>query len=90
MYPISNDVLNIDIGQEDAKVLEVKVGSRKKICRLAQFEPLHPWSAELADIFLKLQIGPLISLQPLKQNQCSLLHLKDLFYISLEIKAQGF
>ena len=57
---------------------------------MARFEPMHPGSAELADIFSELQIWPLVSLQPLDQNQCLVLHLKDLFHICLEPKAQAF
>ena len=41
------------------------------------------------DIFPKLQLLPLVSLQPLDQNQCLVPHLKDLFHICLKIKAQG-
>ena len=41
-------------------------------------------------IFFDLQLWPLISLQPLDQNQCLVPHLKDLFHICLETKAQGF
>ena len=40
--------------------------------------------------FSKLQLWPLVFLQPLDQNQCLVPHLKDLFYICLETKAQGF
>ena len=49
-----------------------------------------PGSAEMADIFSKLQLWPLVSLQTLDQNQWLVPHLKDLFHISLETKAQGF
>ena len=62
----------------------------KNICRSARFEPMHPGSAELADIFSELQLWPLVSLQPLDQNQCLVLHLKDLLRICLGIKAQSF
>ena len=62
----------------------------KNICQSARFEPIQPVSAELADIFSQLQLWPLISLQPLDQNQFLVLHLKDLFHICLETKAQGF
>ena len=51
---------------------------------------MRPGSAELADIFSELQLRPLVSLQPLDQNQCLVPHLKDLFRINLETKAQGF
>ena len=62
----------------------------KNICRSARFEPTGPGSAELADIFSELQLWPLVSLQPLDQNQCLVPHLKDLFCICLGIKAQSF
>ena len=45
------------------------------------------WSA---DVSFDLHLWPLISLQPLDQNQCLVSHLKDLFHIYLEIKVQGF
>ena len=51
---------------------------------------MRPGSTELADIFIDLQIQPLISLQPLDQNQCLVPQMKDLLYICLEIKDQGF
>ena len=62
----------------------------KNICQLGWpwthgFEP--GWSA---DIFYELQIWPLVSLQSLDQNQCLVLHLKDLFHICLGTKAQSF
>ena len=45
---------------------------------------------ELAEIYYKFQLWPLISLQPIDWNQCLVHHLKDLFHICLEIKTQGF
>ena len=51
---------------------------------------MDPGSAELADISSELQLWPLVSLQPLDQNQCLVPHLKDLFHICLETKVQGF
>ena len=67
-----------------------KLEFRKNICQLGWprahgFEP--GWSA---DIFYELQLWPLVSLQPLDQNQCLVPHLKDLFHICLETKIQGF
>ena len=67
-----------------------KLEDKKNICRMARFEPVSLRSAALADIFFVLQLWPLISLQPLDQNQCLIPHLKDLLRISLEDKAQGF
>ena len=46
-----NEVLNIDFGQEAAKISQVKVGGKKDICRTAQLEPECPGSTEMADIF---------------------------------------
>ena len=85
-----NEVLNIDFSQGAAKISEVKVGGQKNICRAAGFEPMRSRSAALADIFFFLQLWPLVSLQPLDQNQCLVPHLKDLLCICLEIEAQGF
>ena len=67
-----------------------KLEDEKNICqrgrlRVLGFEP--GWSA---DIFFDLQLWPLISLQPLDQNQCLVPHLKDLLCICWEIEAQGF
>ena len=52
---LSNEVINIDFGQEAAKISVVKVGGRKK--------------------YLPAYLVP---------------HLKDLFHINKETKAQGF
>ena len=67
-----------------------KLEDEKNICQRGRpqahgFEPGHS-----ADIFFVLQLWPLISLQPLDQNQCLVPHLKDLLRICLENKAQGF
>ena len=59
-------------------------------CRSAWCEPMRPGSAELADILSQLQLWPLVSLQPLDQNQYLVPHLKDLLCIGLEIKAESF
>jgi len=67
-----------------------KLGFEKNVCRSARFEPMSPGSAELADILFELQLWPLISLHPLDQNQCLVLHLKVLFHICWEIKVQRF
>ena len=87
---LSNELLNIDFYWGAAKMSQVKVWVRKNICQLGQprahgFEP-----GQSADIFLELQLWPVISLQPLDQNQCLVPHFKDLSHICLEIKAQGF
>ena len=41
-----NEVLNIDFGQDAAKISEVEVGGKKNICRSANFEPIRPGLAE--------------------------------------------
>ena len=87
---LSIEVLNIDFGQGTAKISEVKVGVRNIISRSAWFEPMQPGSAEWADIFFKLQLWPLISLQPLDKNQDLVFYFTDLFHIFLETKTQGF
>ena len=67
-----------------------KLEFRKNICQRG-----WPWAhgfepCRSADIFSELQLWPLVSLQPLNQNQCLVFHLKDLIHICLETKAQGF
>ena len=39
--------------------------------------------------FFDIQLWPLISLQPLDQYQCLVIHLKDLFHLCWGTKAQG-
>ena len=46
--------------------------------------------AESADIFFYLQLWPLMSLQPLDQNQCLVLHLKDYFISVWRPKTKAF
>ena len=58
---LSNVVLKINFGKEAAKIQEFKVGGQKNICRSAQFKPMHPGLAELADIFFNLQLWYLCS-----------------------------
>ena len=67
-----------------------KLEDEKNICQRGRpqahgFEPGHS-----ADIFFVLQLWPLISLQPLDQNQCLVPHLINRFHISMGIKAQSF
>ena len=62
----------------------------KNVCQLGRLRLLGFELGWSADIFLNLQLWLLISLQPLDQNQCLVLHLKDLLHICLEAKAQGF
>ena len=48
---LSNEVLIIDFGQGAAKILEVKVGGRKKYCRLGPAQNRRTQGpAELADV----------------------------------------
>ena len=74
---LSYEVLNIDFGQGAAKMSEVKVGGQKKFLPISLVRTHAP-------------IWPLISLQPLDQNQCLVPHFKDLLRICLEIKGQSF
>ena len=87
---LSNEVLKIYFGQGAAKISEVKVGVKKSICRFDRLRAQGFKPDWLADIFFKLQLWPLVFLQPLDQNQSLVPHLKDLFHICLEPKAQGF
>ena len=64
--------------------------SKKISARAPDSRPMHPGPAVSADIFFDLQLWPLISSQPLDQNQCLVLHMKDLLRICLEVKGQGF
>ena len=64
--------------------------SKKISAHAPDSRPMHPGPAVSADIFFDLQLWPLISLQPLDQNQCLVPHLKDLLRICLEVKAQSF
>ena len=52
MY-LSNEVLKLDYDQEAAIIQEVKKISADYVAR---FESMHLGSAELVDIFLKLQL----------------------------------
>ena len=82
--------MNINFGERLQRYQMSKLEGKRNICRSAQFEPMRAGSTELVDIFSNLQLWPLISLQPLNQNQCLVPHLIDLFHICLEIKVQGF
>ena len=66
-----------------------KLEFEKNICQSARFEPMCPGPAQLADFFFKLQLSPLIFLQPLDQNKILVPHSKDLFHVCLEPEAQG-
>ena len=77
------------VGQEAAKIFEVKVGGRKKICQLGQLKPYAPGAGWTGRFFINLQLWPLIFLQPLDLQECTVPHFKDLIYIWLEPEAQG-
>ena len=67
-----------------------KLEVEKNICQLGWprvhgFEP-----GRSADIFSELQLWLMVTLQPLDKNGCIVPYLKDLFYICLETKVQGF
>ena len=67
-----------------------KLEVEKNICQLGWARAHGFELGRSADISFDIQLWPLISLQPLDQNQCLVLHLKDIFHICLEIKVQGF
>ena len=67
-----------------------KLEFEKNVCRPGRPRAQGVKPGWLAEIFFELQLWPLISLQPLNQNQCLVPHLKDSFHICLEIKVQGF
>ena len=45
---LSKEVLWVSVGQRTAELPAVKVQGKKKICRLAKFEPASPASGQLA------------------------------------------
>ena len=53
---LSNEVLNIDFGEEDAKVQEVKVGGQKKYLPISPVRTHAPGVSRVADIFSELQL----------------------------------
>ena len=78
-----NEVLNIDFDWGAARISEEIFANQLSSIPCAGGRPSSRF-------FIHLQIWPLISLQPLDQNQCLVPHLKDLFHICLETKVQGF
>ena len=62
----------------------------KNVCQLGKplAHGLKPGRS--ADIFSEPWLWPLVSLQPLNQNQCLVLHIKDLLHFCLETKGQGY
>ena len=62
----------------------------KNICQLG-WPQVHGFESDRsADFFFDLQLWSLISLQPPDQYQSLVPHLKHLFHICIETKAQGF
>ena len=53
-------------------------------CRLSQIRDWCAWHT-----FVDLQLWPLIFLQPLDLQECTVPHLKDMIHISLEPETQG-
>ena len=84
----------IEIGLLWARITYLKSPSKpwplvsKQIWKL-WFNLMRLGPVALADFF-DLQLWPLISLQPLDQNQCLVPHMKVLFHIFLEIEGQGY
>ena len=55
VFDLSNKVLNIDFGQRDAKISDLKVGGRKKYLPTQPgLTPTHLGPAETVDIFSDL------------------------------------
>ena len=86
---LSNEVLHLLVGQEGAKISEVKVGGQKKSARSAG-PRVHRVRDRLRWKFLTdLQLWPLIFLQPLHLQEQTVPHLKNLINICFEIECQG-
>ena len=60
----------------------------KKIANLANLEPDAPWAVWTGRFFIDLQLWPLIFLQPINLQGCTVPQLKDLIKICLELAAQ--
>ena len=86
---LSNEVLYVLVGQEAAKISEVKVGGRKKSARAAgpRAHQSRIWPSR--QFLIDLQLWPLIFLQPLDLQERTVPHLKDLIHICLENESQG-
>ena len=81
---VSNEVLYALVGQEVAKISEVKVRGRKKSARSARPQA-HQSRIWLSWQFLiDLQLCTLIFFQPLDLQESTVPHLKDLIHICLE------
>ena len=86
---LSNEVLYILVGQEAAKMFEVKVGGQTENCTFGQLKPNVPGASWTGRFFINLQLWPLIFLQPLDLQECTVPHFKDLIDTCLEPEAQG-
>ena len=53
---LSNEILNNDLDQGAAKISRSKLDVKRNICRLAQFDTMHPGLAESADLFFAHQL----------------------------------
>ena len=85
---LSNEVLYILVDQEAAKISEVKVRIRKKICRISgpRGHQSRIWLSR--QFCINLQLWPLVFSQPLDLQGCTVPHLKDLIHICLETESQ--
>ena len=86
----SKKVLYTHVGQEAAKISDVKVGGWKINADSVWFNTDAPWVGWSCRFFFDLQLWLLIFLQPLDLQRCNLPPLKDLNHISLETKAQDY
>ena len=51
---------------------------------------MHLGLTKLVDFFINLIIWPLVFLQPLNLQECTIFHLKDLIHICLALEVQGY
>ena len=71
------------------KYLRSKLEVAKKIANSAHQEPEAPGAGWTSRFLIDLQLWPLIFLQPLNLQECTVTHLKDLIHICLGPEAQG-
>ena len=85
---LSNEVLNIDFGQETTKIQEVKVGGKKKYLPISLVRTHAPGAGRVSRYFFQ----PLTLTSDIfaALNQCLVLHLKDPLHICLEAEVQGY
>ena len=75
MEPLKNKSSNLEV--------------EKKISHLAQFDNDVLWVSWTSRFFINLQLWPLIFLQSIDMQRCTVSHLKDLIHIYLEPEVQG-